>query len=595
MAENDTAISRGLDVRRRSVSGIRPAVLAGGLILAGLLLAAYVQTGGGAVAVHDVRFVGAAGQNLSGLLYVPATASASAPAPAVLAMHGYINTRETQSGFAIELSRRGFVVLAADQTGHGFSDPPAFSAGFGGPDALAYLQSLPFVDRSRIGLEGHSMGGWAVQMAAASQPDGYAAMVLEGSSTGTFGAPAGTPEAPRNLAVVYSRFDEFSDLMWGEAVPADVVKSEKLEALFGTGEPVEVGRVYGDPAAGTARKLAMPPVTHPGDHLSTLAIGEAVDWFQTTLHHDGGMPITHQVWYWKELGTLLALIGLAMLIFPLLDALLRSGRFPAAVTAPVAPLDHSRGRLARNATTMALLPVLTFFPLQILGNLILPPNALLPQQITNGVLVWAWGTAGISLAWFGLWLRRSGFTLTALGIPPPRQVARSAAALAVGCCAALYAIVVAAGFFLHVDFRFWVVALRPLSADQALMFVVYLPLFAAYFLALAATLHTQLRGPWPLRTRMWMAGLGLCGGFVLLLAVQYLPLLAGGTLALASQPLLTIVAIQFLPLLFLVGLVSTYCFARTNNVYTGAFVNALFVTWYMVAGTATQAMPLWSS
>ena len=72
------------------------------------------------------------------------------------------------------------VVLAMDQTGHGYSGGEAFSNGFGGPAGLAYLRSLPMVDRSRIGLEGHSMGGWTVLAAAAGAPD--AAIALIGSS-----------------------------------------------------------------------------------------------------------------------------------------------------------------------------------------------------------------------------------------------------------------------------------------------------------------------------------------------------------------------------------------------------------------------------
>ena len=103
---------------------------------------------------------------MSGLLYIPPNATPQIPAPGILAVHGYINSRETQDGFAIEFARRGYVVLALDQTGHGYSDPPAFAGGFGGPDGLAYLRSLEFVDKNNIGLEGHSMGGWTVLAAA---------------------------------------------------------------------------------------------------------------------------------------------------------------------------------------------------------------------------------------------------------------------------------------------------------------------------------------------------------------------------------------------------------------------------------------------
>jgi len=44
----------------------------------------------------------------------------------------------TQDGFVVEFARRGYVVRALDQIGHGNSDPPTFANGVGGPDGLAY-------------------------------------------------------------------------------------------------------------------------------------------------------------------------------------------------------------------------------------------------------------------------------------------------------------------------------------------------------------------------------------------------------------------------------------------------------------------------
>ncbi len=176
------------------------------LILIGDLLASCVQTDWGNVQVKDIRFMGTSSTDdtnnviMSALLYVPKTATAATPAPGILAIHGYINSRETQDGFAIEFARRGYVVLAMDQTGHGYSGGPAFANGFGGPDGLKYLASLDIVDKNNIGLEGHSMGGSAVATAADAYPDLYKAMVLEGSSTAP--APAGDANFPKNLGVV---------------------------------------------------------------------------------------------------------------------------------------------------------------------------------------------------------------------------------------------------------------------------------------------------------------------------------------------------------------------------------------------------------
>jgi hypothetical protein len=37
-----------------------------------------------------------------------------------------------------------------------------------------------------------------------------------------------------------------------------------------------------------------------------------------------------------------------------------------------------------------------------------------------------------------------------------------------------------------------------------------------------------------------------------------------------------------------VGAISSFFYRRTGSIYVGAFVNALFVTWYIVAGQAIQ-------
>ena len=48
----------------------------------------------------------------SGLLYMPKAASETNKLPAVVLTHGYLNNRELQMPFAVELARRVFIVLA---------------------------------------------------------------------------------------------------------------------------------------------------------------------------------------------------------------------------------------------------------------------------------------------------------------------------------------------------------------------------------------------------------------------------------------------------------------------------------------------------
>ncbi|HEY4345694.1 MAG TPA: alpha/beta fold hydrolase [Parvibaculum sp.] len=550
------------------------------LIVAGGLSALSTQTRDGVV-VQDVRFTGANGTQMSALLYIPANATRSTHAPGILAVHGYINSRETQDGFAIEFARRGYVVLALDQTGHGFSGGPAFSNGFGGPDGLAYLRSLDMVDTDNIGLEGHSMGGWTVLAAAAAMPDGYRAMVLEGSSTGKPFAAEGTAAWPRNLAVVFSRYDEFSKLMWDVDRGRDVGKSRKLQTLFGANAPVETGKLYGSIADGTARILHTPETTHPGDHFSNAAIGASLDWFAQTLKGGTPKPASDQIWVVKEIGTLVALIGFVLLMLGTFDLLLGLPVFASMTHAP-APIVEARTRRWWIALALtAFVPIITYFPFFILGAVITPPSALLKQGITNQVLVWALLNAVLTLLiGFAFKGQKAKFESDWL-----RSIALAVATVAIG-----YLSLVFADLAFKIDFRFWVVALKLFTPAQFSSALIYLLPFTAFFLVLFRALHTQIAVKGDGAGKHYLSAIAaLAGGFLVLLCVDYGALFIDGKLLSAFDPLSTVVAIQFLPLMAIVGLIGVFTYRRTNSHVPGALICGLFVTWYIVAGTATQA------
>jgi hypothetical protein len=50
------------------------------------------------------------------------------------------------------------------------------------------------------------------------------------------------------------------------------------------------------------------------------------------------------------------------------------------------------------------------------------------------------------------------------------------------------------------------------------------------------------------------------------------------------------VAIQFLPLMAVIATIATFTWRRTNSYVPGALICSLFVTWYVVAGTATHVI-----
>jgi pimeloyl-ACP methyl ester carboxylesterase len=561
------------------------------LILAGGLLAYLTQTSGG-IQVRDVRFTGAKGNTMSALLYIPPNATAQTPAPGILAVHGYINSRETQDGFAIEFARRGYVVLDLDQTGHGYSGGPAFANGFGGPDGLAHLRSLDIVDKNNIGLEGHSMGGWTVLAAAAAMPNDYKSMVLEGSSTGKPFAAEGTTSWPRNVALVFAQYEEFSTLMWGVDLARDVTQSPKLWALFGTQGAVEPGKVYGDIAQGTARVLYTPAITHPAEHISHEAIGYSLDWFAKTLQGGTPRPADDQIWFRKEIGTLVALIGFVALLLGVFDGLLEAPMFShlrlpeiADGTVP-APAASSSGRWTTALILSAFIPALTYYPAFALGGTFVTPSAYLPQGITNQILVWAVLNGLITLALMPFAPKRASRS----GIIGP-SIMIALATIIVG-----YAALWLADLVFKIDFRFWIVALKLMSAKQFLIFLIYLVPFTAFFVIALHVLHRNFSTMGAGRGALYLTNiLALTLGFIVLLVLQYGTLWISGKLFNPLPdpgfvPLSTIVAIQFVPLLAIAAIIATFTWRRTGSSLPGALICGVFVSWYIVAGTATQAV-----
>ena len=548
------------------------------IVLAGAFLAHAIRTTDGTT-VQDIRFTGTNGTVMSALLYVPKNATAETPAPGVLAVHGYINSRETQDGFAIEFARRGYVVLSLDQTGHGYSGGAAFSNGFGGPDGLKYLRSLPMVDTTQIGLEGHSMGGWTVLAAAHEMPGAYASMVLEGSSTGAPFAADGSTIWPRNLGLVFSRYDEFSKLMWDVERALDLPSSEKLQSVFGTDAPVVEGRLYGSIAEGTARKLYQPSTTHPGDHFSVEAIGNATDWFAATL--DGGTPrpVSDQIWYWKEVGTGVGLVGFIMIMLGAFDALVRLPMF-GPMRGEAIPAVGDRGhRWWRAFAVDTTLPALFFFPTFIAAFLLLPASNLLPQAITNQIALWALVGAGVSL----LIGRFRSSPVGTHQLDWSRSLLLAAATVSAG-----YGALWLVGQLFLTDFRLWIVAVKLPNPSQLSISAIYVvPITFAFLVMVRSLTNATVRTDTDLK-RYMAAILRLTTGFILMLGVIYGLFFMTGSLITAFDPLSTVIALQFVPVLIAVAIIAIFTWKRTGSYRPGGLIAGILVTLYVVAGTATQ-------
>lgn len=138
---------------------------------------------------YTLQFTVAPGETLPALLYVPERKTNTEKLPAIVVLHSTDasgkmvlsgGSPKTDRAFGLELAERGYVVIAPDYPGFGELKDYDFKTDryesgtmkgiFNHIRCVDLLQSLPYVDSSRIGALGHSLGGHnAIFLAAFDQ------------------------------------------------------------------------------------------------------------------------------------------------------------------------------------------------------------------------------------------------------------------------------------------------------------------------------------------------------------------------------------------------------------------------------------------
>jgi pimeloyl-ACP methyl ester carboxylesterase len=560
----------------------------------------------GKVDIQFVNLVAPTGDTIAAKLYRPVWVTAENPAPGIINMHGYQNDKDTQEPYSIELARRGFVVLATDGLGHAdsggrfnfgmfFGNPPA---AMGTGAGYEYLRSLPFVDANKMGATGHSMGG-VTSFALAGLYGDIKAIVSQDGGTGT----------PENSDVLFLQptMAEFRNSM-EPLQPVD-------PASFGLSEPVQWDTTYGDFADGTARRAALIWGDH---HLMSIApkgVAEAVDWFRLSLM-DGAkdshwIEPSNQIYMWKEVFGLLALLGTIISLIPLTNILLATTYF-----APVAqPMPNrykpSKGQWWILATINALLGGVLWLLFAYKGD-VLRVLPFMNMLMGNGTALWFLLNAVVAsvliFAWYRTSAKKAGVTTYDLGFSFDKEKAKfdwgiigKTVLLGVILFAWMYVLAALSQWALGEEFRFgWPFMRQFHSPVRVGYFLIYLIPALLFFLinggvflfgqARQAEYSTPRRSLWMWWLKILYAGLM---GLFIVWALQYVPWMIAGTgpiwpqTATAGAPfaiwilMLWVYIPTFVVLLFML----TWFFRRTGRIYLGALMISMLVVWFLTAGS----------
>ena len=372
-----------------------------------MMVAHGIQTDHGSVTVSQGNINTARG-NLDYKLYVPETATAENPAPGVLLLHGYQNDHETCAAYAIELARRGVVVMALDEYGHGSTQIGLLERGFvnhrvkvnfgeeseadgtfapaggpkryrlmmnfsnlsffhdrytkdgdgnsitdsscGGVDAYAALAAMDNVDSARLGVSGHSMGtwsSWSVAAAYAGTDIAPKATVLQCGELFRESVYDADAISFNNVLLLQAIYDEFSYFRDYQNFVDDSVLHSELRAEFLGCSPADAAwdTTFGSFADGTARRMELLETNHRLTTHDTAGLAVALDWFGQALGFGHPLSMHDQVAMTKEWLVFATMLMAIAAMIPLMELLLTVPFFKKAAM----PLPSRDGILPKKS------------------------------------------------------------------------------------------------------------------------------------------------------------------------------------------------------------------------------------------------------
>lgn len=489
------------------------------LMLVSMIAASAIQTGGGKVTIKELYWETDDGIGICANLYIPANATAAAPAPAIVTSHGAYNNKEMQDANSIELSRRGYVVLAVDQANHGGSD----LGGTNGTDAprgtalyngVQLLSRLPYVNSAKIGVTGHSMGGMYCNVAVGRDNENdvpmIAAVLLNSadatytettsagpidSNIGDFGNVYGN----RDVGIISCIYDEFfhktADADGNPLSSPYFMSGENAQSFlhFGTdpaGKEVrEAGTMYHETIDGkdTVRVIYRPPIIHPWSHFSARSTRYTIEFFEQTLGAPNPISPTSQVWNLKEAFNFVGLVGFVIFVVNFTILLVFTPAFASLREAePVLPRAVDKtgklwfwGSLAAGA----VFSVAVFLPIVYRGV----SSTSVPQGATFGIGLWAAACGLFTILCmvlsYSLYGKKNGMDLSAVGLKMSLPQLGKTILLAIIVITVSYSCVFFADYFFQTDFRIWVLALKAFKPNLLYVSLFpYLVLFLLYYI-----------------------------------------------------------------------------------------------------------------
>ena len=590
------------------------------VVLISSALSSQIQSAWGKVHVTSIRLPTQNGQWVAADLFRPLTATGKNPAPAVVVVPGFQRSKETQANISLELARRGIVVIAIDPYAQGFSSASlstrsATEEGYGMFAVVDYLtdtDNLNYIDKSRIGLTGHSAGGNAAIQAAShfgleglqkSRPSKVQAAYISGYILSL--KKKVLQDVQSNLGISYGLYDEGA--FRNENKNADLRTAPEAIRFVQSGQrdgdtpvtEVELDHEYGEASLRNLRVVHNEPVLHPFQPYSTIATTHQLEFFNKVFGLQDALSGKDQIWFWKELTSLCAFIASMVALVPLTRILLTEIPFfhPLLHTVPEAqprPRGKARWIFWVLFLTGALFACFSYIPLTELSQKLFVEATgrqqtwFFPQRMNNGVMLWALanGFVGFSLFFLGLKLQGKPIGREALGLDIQRGEIFRALLLALVVFFSFFGLLFVIYTLFHVDYRFLFLGVRLFQPPLLLLMLVYAPFFFVFFVSNSVRANLSLRfSNTPQWRSLLLAGIGNSLGLLLILLVQYATFAMTGTVRWTEGWLYVNLLFAIVPTMFILPYFHRYFYLMTGRTLVGPLITCMIFIMILLSNT----------
>lgn len=329
------------------------------------------------------------GLTISYSAWIPKNATNDTPAPVLVLFPGRSSNGHQLDCWSIEFSRRGYVVINADWNGNGetdvMSDMSYYVKGI-----MDSVLTMPFIDKENIAVLGNSAGNSAATLVCSMYPDSIKVYIDDVHPMLLADIPEGI-----NMLLIQAKADQYVNAFVGDV---DAVKAKLTEA-WNLPETVVEGQFYGNAEDGSLRQYVVTNTIHQISALDVKGIAAACDFMAYIFNQPIPMESSQQIIAIYEIFQILGYAGIIMFILSLGITLYNEMPYFHAIGNAPLPNRGLRGKaLVTNVIIALLIPLITFFPVSWYWHNCEILNPIFRSRNLRGVIGWLFTNAVITLA-----------------------------------------------------------------------------------------------------------------------------------------------------------------------------------------------------